>query len=366
MNRVLFAALLVFLCSAQAFAQDLPVDLITLPPGFKIEVFASDVPNARSMSLSPTGTLFVGTRDEGKVYAIVDHDRDFKADKVYTIAQGLKMPNGVALRGTSLYVAEIGRIIRFDNIEADLEHPPEAAVITEQLPQDEGHGWKYLQFGPDGLLYVPVGAPCNVCEPGDPYAALLRMQPNGDEIEVVARGIRNTVGFDWHPQTKELWFTDNGRDMMGDDLPPDELNHAPKPGMHFGFPYCHGKDTPDPEFGQKRACTEFTPPVQELGAHVAALGIKFYNGTAFPEEYRNQILIAEHGSWNRSTKNGYRIVLVEVKDNQAVSYKTFAEGWTQGEDVWGRPVDLLVMPDGSLLVSDDHAGAIYRISYQGR
>jgi glucose/arabinose dehydrogenase len=345
-------------------AKDLPLDLIKLPPGFKIEIFAADVPEARSMALSPKGILFVGTREQGKLYAIVDDDHDFKADKVYTIAQGLMMPNGVAFRGTSLYVAEIGRILRFDNIEDNLGHPPEPAVITEQLPKDVSHGWKYLQFGPDGLLYVPVGAPCNICEPPDPYAAILRMQPNGDEIEVFARGIRNTVGFDWDPRTKELWFTDNGRDLLGDEIPPDELNHAPKPGMHFGYPYCHGENISDPQFGQNHACSEFTPAARELGPHVASLGMKFYTGAMFPAEYRNQIFIAEHGSWNRAHKIGYRISLVEVKDNKAAGYQTFAEGWKQGEDVWGRPVDVLVMPDGSLLVSDDYAGVIYRISYR--
>ncbi len=358
-----FATMIVMSAVCEA-AEGLPLERIKLPPGFKIEIYAKDIPNARSMTLSPSGTLFVGTRSEGKVYAVVDGDKDFKADKVYTIAQGLHMPNGVAFRGTSLYVAEVGRIIRFDNIENNLENPPSPAVITEQLPREEWHGWKYLRFGPDGLLYVPVGAPCNICENKDPYAAILRMQPSGDEIEVVARGIRNTVGFDWDPVTNELWFTDNGRDMMGDDLPADELNHAPQAGMNFGFPYCHGQSTADPEFGKLHSCSEFTPAAQELGPHVAALGMRFYTGAMFPQEYRNQIFIAEHGSWNRSTKIGYRIMLVTVKDNKAAGYQTFAEGFRSGDDVWGRPVDLLILPDGSMLVSDDHAGAIYRITYQ--
>jgi glucose/arabinose dehydrogenase len=348
-----------------ARAAELPLNLIQLPPGFKIDLYAKDVPNARSMTLGPNGTLFVGSRTAGNVYAIVDDNHDFKADHVYTIASHLAMPNGVAFQGTSLYVAEIGRILRFDNIESNLEHPLQPAVVTEQLPKDTWHGWKYLQFGPDGLLYVPVGAPCNVCENKDFYASILRMQPNGDEIEVFATGIRNTVGFDWDPVTHDLWFTDNGRDELGNDIPPDELNRAPKSGLNFGFPYCHGKAIADPELGKLHACLEFTPPEQELGPHVAALGMKFYTGGMFPSEYKNQIFIAEHGSWNRSQKIGYRISLVELKDHHAVSYKTFAEGWKQGEEVWGRPVDLLVMPDGSLLVSDDHAGAIYRISYQG-
>jgi glucose/arabinose dehydrogenase len=216
---------------------------------------------------------------------------------------------------------------------------------------------------PDGLLYVPVGAPCNICEPDENrYALISRLKADGTGSEVFARGIRNTVGFDWHPVTKELWFTDNGADNLGDDIPPDELNHAPKKGLHFGYPYCHGGDIPDPQFGKKRSCSEFTPPVQKLGPHVAALGMRFYTGSMFPAEYRNQIFIAEHGSWNRSTPIGYRITVVQLENNKAVSYKPFAEGWLQRGGAWGRPVDVLVMPDGALLVSDDEAGAIYRFT----
>jgi glucose/arabinose dehydrogenase len=239
-------------------------------------------------------------------------------------------------------------------------------VIRDDLPQDHAHGWKFIAFGPDGWLYVPVGAPCNICEPNpNRYAAILRMKPDGSQLETFARGIRNTVGFDWHPSTKELWFTDNGRDLMGDDTPPDELNRAPKAGLHFGYPYCHGGTIQDPEFGAKRKCTEFTPPTQNLGPHVAALGMRFYTGSQFPEAYRNQIFIAEHGSWNRAHKIGYRVTLVTLKGNQPVSYTSFATGWLQGERAWGRPADVLVLPDGSLLVSDDEAGAIYRIRYAG-
>jgi glucose/arabinose dehydrogenase len=277
------------------------------------------------------------------------------------------MPNGVAFRDGALYVAEVNRVLRYDNIEANLRRAPEPVVVNDEFPQDEHHGWKFIRFGPDGQLYVPVGAPCNVCDSEDErYAALLRMQPDGTGLEVFAHGIRNTVGFDWHPETNELWFTDNGRDMLGDDVPPDELNHAPEPALHFGFPFCHGGDISDPEFGQSRSCDEFTPPAQKLGPHVAALGMRFYTGTMFPEEYRNQIFIAEHGSWNRSEPIGYRVSLVRLdEDYHVTSYEVFAEGWLQEDGkFWGRPVDVLVMPDGSLLVSDDDSGAIYRITYQ--
>jgi glucose/arabinose dehydrogenase len=344
---------------------ELPLHLLTLPPGFAISVYAPHVPNARSLALSPNGTLFVGTRTAGNVYAVVDHDRDHKADEVITLAQGLNMPNGVAWRNGALYVAEVNRILRFDNIEAQLRQPPQPVVVHDSYPRDRHHGWKFIRFGPDGLLYVPVGAPCNVCERRDErYATITRLRSDGTHVEIFAHGVRNSVGFDWHPLTQALWFTDNGRDRMGDDLPPDELNHAPRPGLHFGFPYCHGGDILDPEYGAKRRCAEFTPPALKLGPHVAALGMRFYTGSMFPQAYHNQIFIAEHGSWDRSVPIGYRITQVRLDGNRVVRYEVFAEGWLQSGRAWGRPVDVLVMPDGALLVSDDHAGAIYRISYQ--
>jgi glucose/arabinose dehydrogenase len=316
------------------------------------------------MVLSPNGTLFVGSRTQGNLYAILDQNQDYQADEVIVLAQGMNMPNGVAFRDGALYVAEIHRVLRYDNIEANLRNPPQPAVVNQDLPSEQHHGWKFIAFGPDGLLYVPVGAPCNVCEPpGDYFNTIMRMQPDGTGLEIYAEGVRNSVGFDWHPETGELWFTDNGRDQMGDDVPPDELNHAPEPGLHFGFPYCHGGTIPDPQFGQDRTCDEFTPPAMPLGPHVAALGAQFYTGEMFPEEYRNQVFIAEHGSWNRSEPIGYRIMLVRLENNQATSYEVFAEGWLKDGQTLGRPVDLLVLPDGSLLVSDDFAGAIYRISY---
>jgi glucose/arabinose dehydrogenase len=344
----------------------LPLEQIKLPAGFEISVYASGVNNARSMTLSPSGTLFVGTRSVGNVYAIVDRNGDFQADEVITLARGLNSPNGVAFRDGALYVAEINRVIRFDDIENHLKSSSQPVVVNDKFPKDGHHGWKFMRFGPDGLLYVPVGAPCNICERNaDRYAVIMRMRPDGTNLETFARGIRNTVGFDWHPATQELWFTDNGRDWLGDDQPPDELNHASQPGMHFGFPYCHGGDLPDPEFATTHKCAEFIPPVQKLAPHAAALGMRFYTGTMFPEAYRQQIFIAEHGSWNRTTPVGYRITLVRLDNNRAVSYEPFAEGWLQNGRPWGRPVDVLVMPDGSLLVSDDRADVIYRIRYKG-
>jgi glucose/arabinose dehydrogenase len=347
-------------------AQTLPLERIKLPPGFEISIYASGVENARSMVLSPNGTLFVGTRSAGKVYAVVDHNGDAKADEVITLAQGLNSPNGVAFRDGALYVAEINRVLRFDDVEQRLTSSSQPVVVNDKFPKDGHHGWKFISFGPDGMLYVPVGAPCNICQRNpDRYAVIMRLRPDGMNVETFARGIRNTVGFDWHPKTKELWFTDNGRDWLGDDSPPDELNHAQRPGMHFGFPYCHGGSIADPEFGSKRQCSEFAAPVQNLGPHVAALGMRFYTGTMFPEAYRQQIFIAEHGSWNRTTPSGYRVTLVRLDNDRAVSYEPFAEGWLHEGRAWGRPVDVLVMPDGSLLVSDDRADVIYRITYKG-
>jgi glucose/arabinose dehydrogenase len=354
------------LCSLSLLiARDLPLDKIKLPPGFKIEIFAHDVPNARSLCLSPKGTLFVGTQGGGSVYAVVDSNADYRADKVYTLIAGLNMPNGVAFRQGDLYVAEVNRVIKFSNIETMLEHPPKPTVINNSFPRERHHGWKFIRFSPDGLLYVPVGAPCNICDRGDPYASIMRMKSDGSELEVFARGVRNSVGFDWHPETGELWFTDNGRDMLGDDLPPDELNRAPRPGMHFGYPYRHGRNIADPEYGDVDNESRFTMPAQELGPHVASLGMRFYRGEMFPQKYRKQIFIAEHGSWNRGEKIGYRITLVRLDGNNAVSYETFAEGWLQADDsAWGRPVDLEISTDGSMLVSDDQAGVIYRIIYE--
>ena len=316
------------------------------------------------MALGSKGTLFVGTREEGVVYALLDHKGANRADEVITIAHGLDQPNGAALHGGSLYVAESTRIIRLDDIEARLKNPPSPAVVYDKLPQQAGHSWKYLRIGPDGKLYFTIGAPCNICiPPDDRQATISRLNPDGSDFEIYARGVRNSIGFDWDPETGQLWFTDNGRDMMGDDIPSDELNHAPQIGMHFGYPYCHQGDISDPEFGHLHPCKQFVPPEAKLGPHVASLGMRFYTGKMFPDDYNNRIFIAEHGSWNRSVPIGYRVAWVELKGNRVADQGIFAEGWLQGRQAWGRPVDVLVMPDGALLVSDDRVGAIYRISY---
>jgi glucose/arabinose dehydrogenase len=362
--------------------QSASLDRITLPPGFSIDIYAEGLSNPRSMALAPNGTLFVGTRgapaniargasaDAGQVYALLDRDNDNKADQVITIDTGLNTPNGVAFRDGSLYVAEINRILRYDGIESRLDNPPEPVVVNDTYPTDWMHGWKFIAFGPDGKLYVPVGGPCNVCDRAgeEPrYASITRMNPDGSDLEVFASGIRNSVGFDWHPGTKELWFTSNGRDGLGDETPPDVLNRADRQGLHFGFPYCHAGDLPDPQFGDARPCSDFAPPALDLGPHVAALGMRFYTGDMFPERYRNQIFIAEHGSWNRSPAaghTGYRLTVVHLDGDRPVEYEVFAEGWLEDDNTaWGRPVDVLVMPDGALLLADDRAGMIYRISY---
>ena len=352
-------------CAPARGRQGVHLNEIQLPPGFQIDIYADKVENARSMAVGDKGTLFVGTRRAGNVYAIVDRNRDNKADEIFTLAKGLNMPNGVAFRDGALYVAEVNRVLRFDEIEDRLRNPPIPVIVRDGFPTDRHHGWKFISFGPDDNLYIPVGAPCNICERGDErYASIMRMQPDGKGLEIFAHGVRNTVGFDWNPKTKELWFTDNGRDWLGDDQPPDELNHAVRKGLHFGFPYCHGGTILDPDYAANRSCNEFIPPAMQLGSHVAALGMRFYTGTMFPPDYRNQIFIAEHGSWNRTVPIGYRITLVRLEANRAVHYEVFAEGWLKNGRAWGRPVDVLVMPDGALLVSDDRADVIYRISYK--
>ena len=369
---IVFALALAGAAGAPLAAQDgdgPQLDKLTLPEGFSIEVYAADVPNARQMSLSPSGTLFVSTRRLGNVYAVLDDDGDQAADRVLTLDSGLNMPNGVAFRDGDLYVAEVNRVLRYADIEANLETPPEPVVVNDEFPSDRAHGWKFIAFGPDGRLYVPVGGPCNVCdhEEATPiYATINSMNPDGSDLQIYARGVRNSVGFAWHPETDELWFTNNGRDRLGDTEPSDTLNHAPESGFHFGFPFCHQGDIQDPEFNT-RSCGEFRPPAQKLGPHVASLGMRFYTGDMFPAEYRNQIFIAEHGSWNRTPEaghTGYRLTVATLDGDKVTDYEIFAEGWLeQTNEWWGRPVDVQVMPDGALLVSDDTAGAIYRITY---
>ncbi len=355
------AAFLAALAFGPPVAAAPPVERLRLPPGFAVETVAR-VPDARAMALGAGRTVYVGSRDAGRVYA-VQFDAGWRNGRVKVIASGLEMPVGVAWRQGQLYISAVDRILRMDDIDRRLDQPPRPQVVFDRLPRERSHGWKFIAFGPDGSLYLPVGAPCNICEPGENYAGIFRLGTDGSNLEPVARGVRNSVGFDWHPATGELWFTDNGRDGLGDDAPADELNRLERPGQHFGYPYCHAGTLPDLEFGAQRACSAFAPPAQKLGAHVAPLGLRFYRGNAFPPEYRGQIFIAEHGSWNRSRKAGYRVTRVRLEGSRAVEYEPFITGWLEGERPWGRPVDLLELPDGSLLVSDDLAGALYRVTH---
>lgn len=348
--------------------EGLQMDSLQLPDGFSIAVYAR-VSNARSLALGPKGTLFVGNRGEDKVYAVRDLNGDFKADELYTLAESMQSPNGVAVKDGDLYVAEISKLWKFPDIENNLSAPTKE-LIYDDYPQDGHHGWKYIAFGPDGKLYIPVGAPCNICESkGEIYASITRINPDGSDREVYASGIRNTVGFDWHPETDELYFTDNGRDMMGDEIPPCELNRVTEKGQHFGYPYCHGGVLKDPEFGNKFPCSDFVQPVQNLGPHVAPLGMKFYTGSQFPDQYKNLVFIAEHGSWNRSAEaghTGHRVTTVTLDKGKGVAYEPFIEGFLNENTntAWGRPVDLVFLEDGSMLLSDDLSGTIYRVTYQ--
>jgi glucose/arabinose dehydrogenase len=349
---------------------------LKLPAGFRIELYAEGLPSARQIAVGGKGTVFVGSRGARNVFALVDRNRDHKADEVKVIASGLTQPSGIAFRNGSLYVAAVTRILRYDNIEDKLDAPPEPVVVYDKLPAGQGHTWRYLGFGPDGLLYVPVGAPCNVCERLDEpqFATILRMKPDGTGVEIFAQGVRNTVGFDWHPVTRELWFTDNGRDELGDDVPNDELNVAPKPGLHFGFPYCHQGDVKDPQFGDRKPCSETERPAQFMGPHVAAIGMRFYTGTMFPREYRNAAFIALHGSWNRSQPSGYKVAVAKMDGRKVTSFQPFVDGFLKGirgtptasratGDAMARPSDVAMLPDGSLLISDDQGGRVFRVSY---
>ncbi len=362
--RLTWLILLFAYSSAVAQNPEVFLNEINLPEGFRIEVFASEIDNARSLEKGPNGIVFVGNRGGGKVYALLDSDKDGKADKTYVLAEDLNQPNGVAYKDGDLYIAEVSRISVIRNVVYNLDASPELETIRNDFPTESHHGAKHIAFGPDGKLYIPIGAPCNICLKKDErFASIMRMNPDGSELELFASGVRNTVGLAWHPETNELWFTDNGRDWMGDNKPNDELNCAPQKGMHFGFPFCHNGDLPDPKYGDQRDCSEFTLPVQKLLPHIAPLGLTFLTQDVFPDEYKSSILIAEHGSWNRTTPIGYRISRVELKDGKAVKYEAFADGWLKGAKRHGRPVDVLELDDGSLLVSDDHANCVYRITY---
>lgn len=350
--------------SAISYANPLPLNLIKLPPHFTISIYA-EAPNARSLALGSNGIVFVGTRSEGKVYALLPDHHFLKAKKVIVIAKDLNQPNGVAFYQDTLYVSEISQILKFENIEKNLNYP-KYQLFYSQLPTNEHHGWRYISIGPDHKLYIAIGAPCNVCLSENPYATISSINLDGKKFQVYAEGIRNSVGFDWDPITKKLWFTDNGRDWLGSDIPPDELNFAPHSGMNFGFPFFWGDNQPDPKFGKMRSSKDMIKPALKLDPHVAALGMHFYTGHMFPQTYYHQIFIAEHGSWNRLSKIGYRIILVKMKNHKPVSREVFASGWLQWQHYWGRPVDVLVLPDGSLLVSDDYAGVVYRIAYNSQ
>jgi glucose/arabinose dehydrogenase len=343
-----------------SFAEDPPIDRLKVADGFKIGVYASGIEDARSLTLGKDGIVYVGNRGGDKVYAVLpDKNGDGKADAVKQIAEGLNSPNGVAYKNGDLYIAEISRIRVIRGVEKKLDNKNNKTEIWgPEFPTETHHGWKFIAFGPDGWLYVPVGAPCNVCDK-DPnlFAAIHRVSPDGKKRELVAKGVRNTVGFDWNPDTKELWFTENGRDWMGDEIPPCELNVVKKMGAHYGFPHCHG-DVPDPEFGKGKKCADYVAPEHKFPAHSAPLGMRFLRKNT---SLKGKILAAEHGSWNRSTPIGYQVTLIDPKNGKAEA-KPFISGFLRGSSAWGRPVDIQELEDGSILVSDDKAGAIYRVT----
>lgn len=348
-------------------ASELPLDKLKVPAGFKVEVWVEGVPEARSLALGDKGTVFVGNRNLSDVYAIVDRGGKREVKKIMS---GLKSPNGVVFNKGTLYIAERHRITRYDGIEDRLDNPPEAKVVIDNLDPttQAGHFWKFLAMGPDGKLYFNVGAPGNIVMPNYMQAAIHRVDPNTGTLETIALGVRNSVGMDWNPKTKELWFTNHARDWVSDDLPNDTLHRVTHKNMHYGYPFCHQGDLPDPEYGKGRTCKEFDPPALKLGPHIAPLGMRFYTGKMFPAEYQGNIFVAMHGSWNRTTKQGYNLMRVVVDGQGKASLKPFLDGFLVDEKgdppMWGRPVDVLVMRDGSLLMSDDYNGIIYRISYR--
>jgi glucose/arabinose dehydrogenase len=347
-------------------ASELPIDKLKVPPGFKVEVWADGIPEARSLALGDKGTVFVSNRNLSDVYAVQDRGGRREVKKVLS---GLKSPNGIAFSKGTLFVAERHRITRYDGIEDRLDSPPEAKVVVDNLDpnQQPGHFWKFLAMGPDGKLYFNIGAPGNIVMPTYMEATIQRVDPDTGVLENVASGVRNSVGMAFHPKTRELWFTNHARDWINDDLPHDTLHRVSRPRMHFGYPFCHQGDFADPDYGKNRSCAEFDKPVMNLGAHIAPLGLRFYTGSMFPREYRDNMLIAMHGSWNRSTKQGYNVMRVTVDRNGGTRMTPFLTGFLTDEKgdppMWGRPVDVLVMRDGAVLVSDDYNGVIYRVSY---
>src|SRR3954447_2572822 len=335
---------------------------LNVAKGFRLEVYASGIANARSLRIGDKGTVFVGSRLLDKVSAVVDKGGK---KEVKVIASGLYRPNGLAYKDGTLYIAELSKISKIEKIEDNLDSPPKPTVIYDSLPKDEAHGWKFIGIGPDNKLYIPVGQPCNNCLPPDTHAQIRRINLDGSGMEVIAKGVRNTVGFDWHPVSKELYFTDNSRDWASEDLPEDELNRVTKVGQHFGSPFCYQGDFPDPEFGWGRSCSEFEPPVLKTGPHSAGLGMRFYTGGNFPAKYKNAIFIARHGSWNRSKKFGGDILAVFLnKDGSVKSTEVFITGFLGADNNYiGRPVDVLFAKDGSMLISDDFNGAIWPVTY---
>ena len=341
---------------------EIPVDKIKVPAGFKVSLWAHSINNARMMTWGSKGTLFVSSRTAGNVYAVLDRGN---TREVKVLAKGLNLPNGVAFRDGTLYIAEVSRITKMVGIEDKLDNPPAMEVVYDTLPKDLPHGWKYLAFGPDGKLYFNIGAPCNICMPPDTHANLSRVNPDGTGFEYVAHGVRNSVGFDWHPVTKTLYFATHGRDWLGDDSPSDRFDMVSQKGQHFGFPFCHQGDILDPEFGKGKNCNDYVKPLLKTGPHVAGNGVMFYTGSMFPPEYHNRVFLAQRGSWNRTQKIGFRVMMVTLDAKGGVAkYEPFAEGWLQGDQIWGRPVYTQQMKDGSLLIADDYAGAIYRVAYQ--
>jgi glucose/arabinose dehydrogenase len=344
-----------------AAADKLPVAKLKLPPGFNIEVYAAGLANARSLAEGDKGTIFVGTRLVGNVYAISNKDGKRSAK---TLVSGLYRPNGVAFKNGTLYIAELSKVSKIDKVEDSLDSSPKPTMIYDNLPKDEAHGWKFIAIGPDNKLYVPVGQPGNNVLHSDAHGQIRRINLDGSGAEVIARGVRNTVGFDWNPETKQLYFTDNGRDWMSEDVPEDELNRVTKVGEHFGAPYCLQGNIVDPEFGWGKSCADYTAPVGLLGPHSAALGMRFYTGNMFPKSYKNAIIVARHGSWNRSKKVGGDVMVVKLnKDGTVKSMEPFITGFLEDNKYIGRPVDVMQLKDGSLLVSDDWNGAVYRVTY---
>jgi glucose/arabinose dehydrogenase len=344
-------------------AADIPLANLKLPAGFKAEIWATGMPGARAMARAENGKIYIGTRGIGRVYELTDNGT---ARTSRVVVDKLVQPAGVAYANGSLYVMAIDKVLRYDGIATNPNAQPVDMTAAFKLPKEQHHNWKYIAFGPDGKLYVPFGAPCNICVPGEEYAQIRRYNPDGSGMEVIARGVRNTQGFAWHPQTKEMWFTDHGRDWMGDDGPADELNRLSANGQNFGFPYCHANGIADRDIPKANACAGVTLPVQTMGPHAAVMGAHFYTGNMFPPEYRNTLFVARKGSWNRTQKFGYDVVTVrtDAQGNNA-RIQPFMTGFLDpiNDSFSGRPTYMLQLPDGSLLISDEQMGAIYRITY---